>query len=205
LVRGRADLFSPKFQQEPTTMFDLDGFVADCRAALRVDGSSTNVREVVARAVSDPAAVLKALGEPKRAELQKLYVADDITILNVVWGPRMTFLPHNHQMWAVIGIYSGREDNIFWRRAPGGNGRVEAAGARALCEKDAEPLGRDVIHSVINPIPRLSGAIHVYGGNFFAAARSEWDPETLREQRWDLEKNLRLFEEANAQLAGRAA
>jgi len=22
-------------------------------------------------------------------------------------------------MWAVIGVYTGREDNIFWRRVPG--------------------------------------------------------------------------------------
>jgi len=27
----------------------------------------------------------------------------------------MTIMPHNHRMWAVIGIYTGREDNIFWR------------------------------------------------------------------------------------------
>ena len=33
----------------------------------------------------------------------------------------------------------------------------------------------------------------------FAAERSEWDPETLREQPYDVEKTLRLFEEANRQ------
>ena len=43
----------------------------------------------------------------------------------------------------------------------------------------------------------MTGAIHVYGGDFFAAERSEWDPETLKEGRYDVEKNL-LFEEANA-------
>jgi predicted metal-dependent enzyme (double-stranded beta helix superfamily) len=96
---------------------------------------------------------------------------------------------------AVIGIYTGREDNIFWRRMPGA--RLEAAGAKALSERDAEPLGRDIIHSVTNPIPRLTGAIHVYGGDFFAAERSEWDSETLKEQRWDAERGVRRFEEAN--------
>jgi predicted metal-dependent enzyme (double-stranded beta helix superfamily) len=99
----------------------------------------------------------------------------------------------------VIGVYTGREDNIFWRRRAGdGASKVEAAGAKALGEKDAEPLGRDIIHSVTNPIPRLSGAIHVYGGDFFAAERSEWNPETLGEQRYDVEKNMRLFDKANA-------
>ncbi len=77
-------------------------------------------------------------------------------------------------------------------------GRIEAAGAKSLGERDAEPLGRDVIHSVTNPVARLTGAIHVYGGDFFAVSRSEWDPETLHEGRYDLEKNMRLFEEANA-------
>src|SRR5688572_22391958 len=180
-------------------IFDLDQFTADCRAALAAARSHKQVREVVARAVSDPAAVLKALGEPKRGMLQTLYRSNDLTILNVIWAPRMTVMPHNHQMWAVIGIYTGREDNIFWRRLPGDhNGKLEAAGAKALCEKDAEPLGNNIIHSVTNPIGRLTGAIHVYGGDFFGAERSEWDPETLREGRYDVAKNMRLFEEANA-------
>jgi predicted metal-dependent enzyme (double-stranded beta helix superfamily) len=168
-------------------MFDLEQFAADCRAALAADPSHRLVREVVRRAVSDPSAVLKGIGEPT-----------DLTILNVIWGPMMTIMPHNHQMWAVIGIYTGREDNVFWRRLPDGNGKVEAAGARALCVGDAEPLGHNIIHSVTNPIPRLTGAIHVYGGDFFAAERSEWDPESLQEGRYDIAKNMKLFEDANA-------
>jgi predicted metal-dependent enzyme (double-stranded beta helix superfamily) len=178
-------------------MFDLDQFIADCRAALKVDSSHKLVREVVARAVSEPAGVLKGIGDPKRAEIQKLYHAPDLTILNVIWGPMMTVMPHNHQMWAVIGIYSGREDNVFWRRLPDRGGQVEAAGARALCVGDAEPLGHNIIHSVTNPIPRLTGAIHVYGGDFFAAERSEWDAETLMEGRYDAERTMRRFEAAN--------
>ena len=181
-------------------MFDQDRFTSDCRAALASDPSHKLVREVVARAVSNPCAVLKGLGEPKRAEIQKLYHGPNLTILNVIWGPMMTVMPHNHQMWAVIGIYSGREDNIFWRRLPDGSGKVEAAGARALCVGDAEPLGHNIIHSVTNPIPRLTGAIHVYGGDFFAAERSEWDSETLQEGRYDAERTMRRFEDANTAL-----
>jgi predicted metal-dependent enzyme (double-stranded beta helix superfamily) len=182
-------------------MFDLDRFIADCRDAVREDETHKAAREVVARAVSEPSAVLAGLGAPQRAGLHPLYHAPDLTILNVVWGPGMTIMPHNHLMWAVIGIYTGREDNIFWRRVPGAqNGRIEAAGAKSLGEKDAEPLGRDIIHNVTNPLLQLTGAIHVYGGDFFAAhaIRSEWDPETLLERRFDAEKNMRMFEEANA-------
>ena len=176
-------------------MPELERFIADCRAAHAADPSHKAVREVVARAVADPGAVLKWVGRPNRAEVQKLYHAPDLTILNVIWAPYMTIYPHNHRMWAVIGVYTGREDNIFWRRA---GTKVEAAGAQALSERDAVPLGPEIIHSVTNPIGRLTGAIHVYGGDFFAAERSEWDPETLAEGRYDAAKTLRFFEEANA-------
>jgi len=182
-------------------MFSLEQFAADCRAAVKEDASHKFVREVVARAVSEPGAVLKALGEPKRGEIQTLYRSSDLTILNVIWAPWMTLLPHNHQMWAVIGIYTGREDNIFWRRIAGSStGEVEAAGARALREGDAEPLGRDIIHSVTNPIPRLTGALHIYGGDFFGVPRSEWDAETLREQPTNGAKMAKRLADANAMM-----
>ena len=183
-------------------MFDLDRFTADCLDAVRADSSHKSVREIVAGAVGEPAAVIAALGEPKRGEVTGLYRSDELTILNVVWPAKMTIMPHNHLMWAVIGVYTGREDNIFWRRvreAP--RGLIEAAGAKSLGEKDAEPLGRDIIHSVTNPIDRLTAAIHVYGGDFIAAVRSEWDPETLTEQPYDMNKVARLFEQSNAALA----
>ena len=180
-------------------MFDLDRFIEDCRAAIGADPTHKAVREVVARAVSDPAGVLAGLGEPKRAEVQTLYHAPELTILNVLWAPRMTIMPHNHLMWAVIGIYTGREDNIFWRKVPGeARGLIEAASAKSLGERCAEPLGRDIIHSVTNPLGRLTAAIYVYGGDFFAVSRSEWDPENLLERRYDPEKAMRLFEEASA-------
>jgi predicted metal-dependent enzyme (double-stranded beta helix superfamily) len=179
-------------------MFDLDRFKADCSAATSGGAGQPAIREIVARAIAEPAPVLSALGEPRRAEVHTLHRAADLTILNVIWGPRMTVMPHNHQMWAVIGIYTGREDNILWRRLPGeAGGRIEAAGAKALSEREALPLGRDIIHSVTNPIGRLTGAIHVYGGDFFGVPRSEWDPERLVEQPYDVQKTFRLFEESN--------
>jgi predicted metal-dependent enzyme (double-stranded beta helix superfamily) len=182
-------------------MFIVDQFVEDCKRAVESGDGQKAVHELVEGAVSEPSSLVAALGEPKRAEVQKLYVADDLTILHLLWGPQMVLMPHNHEMWAVIGIYSGREDNIFWRRIPEEkNGKLKAAGARALEAKDVVSLGHDAIHSVINPVNRLTGAIHVYGGDFFQTPRSEWDPETLLEGSYDVEKNMRLFEESNRRL-----
>ena len=184
-------------------MFDLDRFIEDCRAAVREDETHKAAREVVARAMDDPAAVIRALGEPRESGVQKIYNDDDLTIVNVVWAPWMTVAPHNHEMWAVIGVYTGREDNVFWRRIPGAaEGRVEAAGAKALGERDVAPLGRDIIHSVTNPIPRFTGAIHVYGGDFFTIPRSQWDAETLCEAPYSLEDNLGRFEAFGRLTAG---
>lgn len=179
-------------------MFDLDQFVSDCRAARVADRSSKSICEVVRRAVSDPGALLKALGEPDRASIGEIYRSSDLSILNVAWAPRMMIMPHNHHMWAIIGVYGGREDNIFWRCiANKGEGQIEAAGARSLAVKDAQPLGEDIIHSVTNPTSKFTAAIHVYGGDFFAAHRSEWDPDTLTEQPSDGERARQIFAEAN--------
>jgi predicted metal-dependent enzyme (double-stranded beta helix superfamily) len=176
-------------------MFELQQFIADCGAART---NPLGVRDIVVRALADPGSIFKALGEPQRAGVQGLYRSAELTVLNVVWGPGMSVMPHNHDMWAVIGIYTGREDNIFWRRLPpDGKGRIEAAGAKALSEREAVPLGHEIIHSVLNPIRRLTGAIHVYGGDFFAAQRSEWDAEALVEQAYDVQRTLALFEQSN--------
>ncbi|MEK9724342.1 MAG: hypothetical protein VW405_12795 [Rhodospirillaceae bacterium] len=182
-------------------MFNLDTFIEECRVAVKDTDSHMAVKDLVSRACSDPAEVLRAVGEPTKAGVNRIYVADDLTILNLVWGPMMTLKPHDHKMWAVIGIYTGREDNIFWRKLKGDpQNRVEAAGAEALGTGDVAPLGKDIVHSVTNPLMRLTGALHVYGGDFFGPGRSEWDPETLAERPYDMEGNIQLFENSNARL-----
>lgn len=186
-------------------MFDVERFVSDCIEANSEGSGQQAVRQVVERALSSPASVLQGLGEPQRAGVQRIYHSEGLTILNIIWGPHMTLLPHNHEMWAVIGIYTGREDNIFWKRlSDHDGGKIKAAGAKELCAGEVAPLGPDIIHSVTNPVPCLTGAIHVYGGDFFGAERSEWDPETLLERRYDVEKNMRLFEESNVRFTGKA-
>jgi hypothetical protein len=62
-------------------------------------------------------------------------------------------------------------------------------------------LGESIIHAVTNPLDQITSAIHVYGGDFFAMPRSEWDPQTLEEHPYDVAHTMRAFEEANARLA----
>ena len=76
----------------------------------------------------------------------------------------MNLLPHDHMMKALIGIYSGREDNILWRREAAG---IEAFDASFLFEGDVAALPADAIHSVTNPLLRFTAGIHIYDGDFF--------------------------------------
>jgi len=187
-------------------MFDKDRFLDDCRQAVG-DGPKA-VRELVLEAVSDPGAIVAELGEPVEAGVFPLYRGDDLTVINFIWAPYMTLIPHNHNMAAAIGIYGGREDNLFWRRIrkdPGeGNHEtgpeIEAAGADSLGTGQVVSLGPDIIHSVANPIAKLSVALHVYSGNFFEppVPRSQWDHETLIEAPWNVEDTRAAFRDAEA-------
>jgi predicted metal-dependent enzyme (double-stranded beta helix superfamily) len=175
-------------------MFNTDRFIEDCCSALNQNNAHAAVKEIVASAVAEPYQILKALGEPQLAGVQTLFRSDNLTILNVLWGPFMRLYPHNHLMWAVIGIYGGREDNAFYRRSE--NGLIEL-GAKTVDTKDVIPLGEAVIHSVTNPLEKITAAIHVYGGDFFATPRSEWDPDTLVEAPFEVQTTMRMFEAAN--------
>ena len=178
-------------------MFSTEQLIDDCRVALRETQPDRAVREVVARAVAEPAAVLRMLGTPSQAGLLALYHSSRLTILNVVWAPGMSIFPHDHRMWAVIGLYCGIEDNAFYRRTASGMAR---ASEKRLETGDTTLLGERTVHAVTNPLERFTGAIHVYGGDFFGAARSEFDPQTLEERPFDVEKAKRVFREANERL-----
>ena len=177
--------------------FESDQLIADCRAALSEPFPQQAIKAIVERAVSQPSDVEHGLGVPRRAEMVTLHRSPQLTVLNLIWGPGMFLYPHDHRMWAVIGLYGGREDNLFYRRT--GQGLV-AAGGRDLHRSDTVLLGESVIHSVENPLGSFTGAIHVYGGDFFGVPRSEWDPTTLTERPYDVENVKRLFEESNERL-----
>jgi predicted metal-dependent enzyme (double-stranded beta helix superfamily) len=132
-----------------STKFDVERFVEDCRRARERADAHEAIHEILARAISNPEAVLLGVGEPRTGGISTLYRSADLTVLNIVWSPLMQLMPHDHRMWSVIGIYTGREDNIFWRRH---ENSVLATQAEAISAGRAVSLAKDVIHSVANPI-----------------------------------------------------
>ena len=175
-------------------MFDIDELVASSMEALKERNPEIAVKEIMERTMSNPAQVESVLGTPTQGGIVTLHHSRDLTVLKVIWAPGMSIYPHDHRMWAVIGIYGGREDNTFYRRTEEGLTQV---GFKELETKDAVVLGCEVIHAVTNTKQGFTGAIHIYGGDFFNEPRSEWDPVTFEERPYDIENVMRQYEIAN--------
>jgi predicted metal-dependent enzyme (double-stranded beta helix superfamily) len=182
---------------EEEELSKMQKFIEDCIAANKEADAQQAVKEVLVEGVFNPSAMLEAIGEPTEAGLKVFLRSKDLTIFAASWTPQMNLMPHNHHMWANIGIYTGREDNIIWERT---NDRLDATDARCLFAGDVATLNTSSIHSVTNPLQRFTGGLHIYGGDFFATERSQWDPETLMEEPSNGEVIRNIFKKANEQM-----
>jgi predicted metal-dependent enzyme (double-stranded beta helix superfamily) len=180
-------------------MAGIDEFVAACVEALTEPDPRGAVRDVLARSVGDRW-LTDSLKDPS-AGLNMIHRSADLTILNVIWPPRMTLFPHDHRMWAAIGIYSGREENAFYRR----NGSsLVPSGGKELADGAVQLLGDDVIHAVHNPAwSSYTGAVHVYGGDFVGTPRSQWNDQSFSEQPYDLDAVRHEFDRAEREFRTR--
>ncbi|MGH9137133.1 MAG: hypothetical protein ACRD0G_08805 [Acidimicrobiales bacterium] len=172
-------------------MFDVDQFVTDCIEAIAETEPRLAVKAVLEQAMQHPAAIAEALPIAK-SEVVPLYTSENLSVVKAVWAPGMGFRPHNHLMWAAIGLYGGQEDNTFFRRV---GDSIVVSGGRELRDGDVALLGDDTIHAVHNPRQTFTGAIHVYGGDITARpGRSEWDDDSGQEVAYDFERTRRYFE-----------
>jgi predicted metal-dependent enzyme (double-stranded beta helix superfamily) len=176
--------------------FDREEFVAACRAGLAESDPRRAIGEVVRRAMTKPSAVGDAL-RPEQAGFTLFHHAPDLTVLHVVWAPGMRIYPHDHRMWAIIGIYTGQEDNTFYRRSVDDRRTLVESGRSELRVGDVVTLGNATIHAVVNPRATLTGAVHVYGGDFVNKPRSQWGPGSLQERPYDIAEARQQFADAN--------
>ena len=168
-------------------MFDAETFVTECQTALNEPQPMLAVKEILERAVAEPGEVVSGLhAKPGVAVLHR---SPDLSVLSVVVpAGSPPSLPHDHHMWALVGIYGGQEDNQFFRRAAGG---LEARGGRSLLVSDTLAMGDDTVHAIRNPLGHSAlAAIHVYGGDLLGTARSMWTVPGYEEQPYDDTKVL---------------
>jgi predicted metal-dependent enzyme (double-stranded beta helix superfamily) len=165
-------------------MFEPEEFVARCRLAVTEPDPAIAVKDLMAETVSRPenvSAALAALGT-KRPGQNTWLQSPTLTVQCIVWPNGVITPPHEHRMWAVIGICQGQEDNTLWRRTSDG---VETTGGRELKPGDVIALGPRAIHAVANPCRYPTVGIHVYGGDILNTPRSEWDYNGRTEHDFD--------------------
>ena len=173
----------------PTTasrgdMFDPQEFVSKCLQALTDPDAELAVREIVSETVSQPEALQAGLATTAPGPIT-WYQSPALTVQRIVWPNGVITPPHEHRMWAVVGVYQGQEDNTLWKRIPHG---VEEVGSRELSARDVLLLGPDAIHAVANPCRYPTIGLHVYGGDIISTPRSEWDYAGQNEHLFDIAK-----------------
>jgi predicted metal-dependent enzyme (double-stranded beta helix superfamily) len=187
-------------------MFDLEAFVDDCQRLVREPHAPRRVLERMREAIADPAEVAAAVAplEPKVGVLDApLFRSPELTVLNVTLRAGMLSIPHDHRMWAVIGIYEGEEQNTFYRRAADG---LSETNRRTVHTGEAVLLGEDVVHAIENPLATPTRGLHVYGGDLIGAERSMWDPAASGEHAYDIPQFYRWSADlARARKAAAAA
>jgi predicted metal-dependent enzyme (double-stranded beta helix superfamily) len=188
---------TPGIWRDNVEVFDVDQLIVDCQEAAAESAPRRAIREVLLRAVGDADQVAAGL-RPTQGGLNILFRSPELTILDVVWAPGMRLYPHDHRMWAAIGIYAGQEDNTFYRRSSDRQHQLAESGGRELGTGEVLLLGDDAIHAVTNPLPRLTAAIHVYGGDFVGQPRSQWGPGPLEERPYDMQQVQQQFADANS-------
>jgi predicted metal-dependent enzyme (double-stranded beta helix superfamily) len=176
-------------------VFDVDAFVADLVACGSDSDPRAATKELLARTLASSSADVAESLAPVAGGITLLHHSPELTIANIAWAPHMQLMPHDHRMWAVIGIYGGVEDNQFFRRDT--DGTLATTNDRRLDTGDVCMLGTETIHAVTNPTDRLTGAVHVYGGDFVNQPRSQWGPGDLVERPFDMETLHRQFRDAN--------
>ena len=180
--------------------FSVDSFLSDLHTANADASPRQAVCEVVARAVSEPEALAQAFGPLTRGHSTTLFRSTELLVLHIVWPPEISVEPHEHNLWAVMGIYRGVEDNTFYRRTESG---IARQGTARLEPRDTRIMGEEAIHAVDVPTLAPTGAIHVYGGDLISTTRSEFDPSTSEERPFDWKKSERQFADLNARWQAR--
>jgi predicted metal-dependent enzyme (double-stranded beta helix superfamily) len=178
-------------------MFNLQQFIETCRKALTEKEPSQRIKALVEEAIANPDeirdAFLNAEGMERQGPISFACRDADLTIADVTTPPGLRSPAHNHNMWAVIGVYEGQEHNRFYRYQ---NGDLHEHGERLLEQGELVGLEPETIHAIFNPIPTPSSAIHVYGGDLVERQnRSMWNPHSLKEEPYDISRLIEYVRE----------
>lgn len=188
----------------------VDDLVAACAAAAAEDDPAAAAREVLERTLRNDPFRIGDLPRD-RTGIVTLHSQPGLVVQHVVIPPGSGAPPHDHRVWAAIGIYAGQEDNALYRVC---DGQLTPVGGRQLQAGDVLALDADAVHAVVNPRDGYTAALHVYGGDLDALERTTWgtdgspaplDPRLQDEllstaQAWEAERGRGLTRQEAAEI-----
>jgi predicted metal-dependent enzyme (double-stranded beta helix superfamily) len=161
--------------------------IDECKRALETRDPQGSVEEILLEAAKDPAIIGAISKRTEFSTLEDLAIhrSASLTMLAGALPPGFYAGPHDHNLWSVVSVCAGQEDNQFFEREGDGltqKGETSVVGPGVLSN------GADVIHAIRNPLETPLLVLHAYGGDLFGVSRSSWDPETHEEIPYDWEK-----------------
>lgn len=165
----------------------LESVIDKCKQVFSTPDPQSSVKTILLEAANNPEVVDAVSQRTKFASLNDLAIhrSPELTLLAGTLPPGFNAAPHNHNLWSVVSVCIGQEDNRFYQRDGEGLtqcGKTSVIGPGVLCND------KDVIHSISNPLQTPLVVLHAYGGDLFATPRSNWDPETHKEIPFDWQK-----------------
>jgi predicted metal-dependent enzyme (double-stranded beta helix superfamily) len=122
-----------------------------------------------------------AVPDPQHYRQYLLYCDPDarFSIVSFVWGPGQKTPVHDHQVWGLIGMLRGAEDETRYSRRA--DGTLEPAGHARLTPGQVAAVSPSTgdIHQVANAFAdRVSISVHVYGADIGTVSRHTYDVAT---------------------------
>jgi predicted metal-dependent enzyme (double-stranded beta helix superfamily) len=142
-----------------------------CRSALRAADVLAELAVVVAEALVDRASLRSAIASGEGLRVVVHCEGPELTVVQFASPKGFEFPPHHHTMVSAVGVYADAEENVYYEADAAG---LRETRRRHVSTGDVAVHAADVIHSVSSAGGEPLAALHVYGGGFFRAPRSEW-------------------------------
>lgn len=158
-----------------------------CTQALETPDPQSSIEAILLNAAKDPAIAEAISNRTKFASLEDLAIhrSERLTLLAGTLPPGFSAGPHNHNLWSVVSVCAGQEDNQFFERDGDG---LKQTGEASVVAPGVLSNDANVIHAIRNLLDTPLLVLHAYGGDLFATPRSNWDPETHKEIPYDWQK-----------------
>lgn len=151
--------------------FNYTDFVTKMRTAASSQTPTKSVREGLTSTLAS--AELQNSGLPVQEEDEILLFEDNtVSIWSCRFDPEFVMPPHEHKMEVHIGVVSGQEKNIMFRREDRALKHVKSV---IVNSGDILSIGADALHAVTASGDTHSHALHVYLGPLTKVKRDLFD------------------------------